>query len=436
MCEVSCMTKRNENSIDLKSLEEFSDLSRSDLFSLKKLVSYNKKEKKRKIYSSSNLISVCIIRIRETSQYLNQLEFRRVNEFGEAFDFYEMINCISIIKGCVDSLFRCFSLSLKEEYENAKIFFKSNKKKTSDLDFFEFVRSASSVHPQNTTHHSNNLTYEHEFFPYAVWKNESLDILDKNAPIDYDVKLVSWNSNPNCGSHPYYLYLNEFFEFANYLVRMISKLNPCVQKIIDQKKEKLRCKRLKKSRCFPNHSEYCLYLRKRLKNRYPSKDEFPDGGLLIASHILSNVLIGKEFKRFIYRRVQQIAKKMKKDITKVEYEDAYAKLCLHDALKDIDVFEKEYFCGKFHEYLERATFHEIEHNNFQSFKPILFGEKEPYSNAEWAAYLLLHRIPRFYDSAQISNADSFADLFEITLERIWLKKKMAALITKIKSHLP
>ena len=249
------MENQSKERIDLKPLELFCDLIRNDLFPSKKVVVKDKKNKPIGFYLSDNLISVCILRIRETSQYLNQFQFRKKNEFGEAFDFYEMINCISIIKECVYSLFEHFGLPLKKEREGKKIFTKSNKKKTNDFVFFSFIRSASSVHPQDTTRHSRNLTYKHEFFPYAYWKEDGLDILDKDAPDDYDINLISWNSNPNCGRHPYYLYLNEFFEFANYLVHRISDLNPCVQNIIKQQKEKMRCKRLKSVRKFSNHSE-------------------------------------------------------------------------------------------------------------------------------------------------------------------------------------
>ena len=86
--------------------------------------------------------------------------------------------------------------------------------------------------------------------------------------------------------------------------------------------------------------------------------------------------------------------------------------------------------------MEREALYEIENNSFQSFKPILFKDKKAYSNAEWAASLLFNGIPRFYDLEQILKADSYADLFEITLERIWLKKKLATLISNAKSHLP
>ena len=123
---------------------------------------------------------------------------------------------------------------------------------------------------------------------------------------------------------------------------------------------------------------------------------------------------------------------MKKDITEIGCDDTYEGLYLYDALKDFNVFDKDYVSSKFHDYLKKEASHEIENNSFQSFKPILFNEKEVYSNAEWAASLLFNRITGFYDLEQISKADSYADLFEITLERIWLKKKLATLISNAK----
>lgn len=117
------MEKQSKERIDLKPLERFCDLTRNDLFPSKRIIVKDKKNKPIGSYLSNNLISVCIVRIRETSQYLNQFQFRKKNEFGEAFDFYEMINCISIIKECVYSLFKHFKLSLKKRMQREENLF-------------------------------------------------------------------------------------------------------------------------------------------------------------------------------------------------------------------------------------------------------------------------------------------------------------------------
>lgn len=426
------MKKQKKERIELEPLESFNELARNALFSSKKMRVQESKGRKSVFILPNNLISTCIIRIRETSEYINSFVFRKQNEFGEAFDFYETMNCISIVHGCVDSLFRCFNLDLESEYGKKKIFVKSNKKRTTDIVFFKFIRSASSAHPQETTGHKKCRKHKREYYPYALWRGP-IDSLDEREPKDFDVKLVSWDSNPNCYGHPYFLYLNEFFEFADYLVSLLSKLNPYVQAIIDEQKEKIRCKRLKCPKSFQNRSEYCLYLRKRLKNRAQREDEFSDGGLLIASHILSNALLGKEFKNYIFKRVQRVAKQMSQDVTRIGYQDIYEGLYLYDVIKGLNVFEGDYVSEKFHEYLERETLREIENKDFKSFKPVLNPKKNHFSNPEWAARLVLWRIPNFYDPKQIYDADSYADLFEITLERIWLKKKANAFFSKTKS---
>ena len=59
-----------------------------------------------------------------------------------------------------------------------------------------FISSASSIHPEKTDRHPGLTKAKHEFYPYAIWGN-NIDF-DKDAPKGYDVKLVFWNSKPNC----------------------------------------------------------------------------------------------------------------------------------------------------------------------------------------------------------------------------------------------
>ena len=413
--------------IDTKPIDSLTDLTSDPLFIKKKFTIKDCNSKYSFTIQPHNLICTCEIRIRETSKYLNELQIRRQNECGEAFSFYEIVNCISIVLGCTKSLFNCFEKELNREYGDEKIFKKSNRKKKSDINFFDFIRSASSVHPEKTDRHKKLTKSKHEFYPYAVWRNEFA--LDSKAPKDLDVELVYWNSKPNCYSRAYYLYLEEFFLFANRIVSLISKLNPLVQNVIDREKRKMCCKRLKNASKFKTRTEYCLYLRERLKKRKMenSEDDFLDGGLLVASHMLSNRLLDDEFKDFIYERVEKIAKKMCEDITEIGPDDIYGDLSLNvvfstgkDQPRDCD-----YVVQKFHEYLDRETKDEIKANSYRSFLSSLREEENNmnYDDAEWATRLLLSSTEGFYNADKIKKAYSFADLYEITLETIWEKMK-------------
>ena len=123
---------------------------------LNKLISYSdvhfKSKRKKKLvgniyayYQYYNAIAASIIRIRETSKYLENFKFRKENDFKQAFDFYEFINCISIVFECINELFSIYNLKLCEEYKktNIKVFKLSNRTNQDDITFFKFIRSAS-----------------------------------------------------------------------------------------------------------------------------------------------------------------------------------------------------------------------------------------------------------------------------------------------------
>ncbi len=83
------------NEINLEVLEKFNDLVNHKSIISKRMIT-NNKHNKRYSYQIWNQVCTCILRIRETSKYLNQLTLIRENVCGEAFSFYEFINLESI----------------------------------------------------------------------------------------------------------------------------------------------------------------------------------------------------------------------------------------------------------------------------------------------------------------------------------------------------
>ena len=162
-------------------------------------------------------------------------------------------------------------------------------------------------------------------------------------------------------------------------------------------------------------------MEKRKKEEYES----PDRDLLIASHILSNHLLGEDFKDFIFQRVKRIAKKLKEDITEIEFDDIYGDLSLSEVLTGENCPDSGYVAEKCRSYLKRETKREIETQEFRPFRPSLRNEENNmnYDDAEWAANILLTRIDGFHDIEKLKKAYSFSDLYEITLETIWKRMK-------------
>ena len=64
---------KNKNVIHLDSLESFSVLTSNDLFSKRYFLVENKKTKKKKKVQPYNQIATCVVRIKETSEYIQEL---------------------------------------------------------------------------------------------------------------------------------------------------------------------------------------------------------------------------------------------------------------------------------------------------------------------------------------------------------------------------
>lgn len=402
---------------DLSSIEALNEIiSSNNCFQKEKKSIEKNKKSKGYTYQYYNQLCTCIIRIRETSQYLEKFSFRRENDFGQAFDFYEFINCVSIIEGCIEVLFKIFGLDLKKHYPIKKAFKISNRTRNSDIAFFKFIRSAASMHPAETTSHNKITKHKFEVYPYAIWCNSIVDIFNEKKPKDADIELLSWNCKTNGNYKRYYLVINEFYGFINNLLESVSNIIPYAEDIVANYKEKIRCKRLKKIADFTNWSEYCLYLRKIIHSKL-TDEEYPDGGLLLASHIFSNKLIGNEFKEYIKEQIRNITEKMMSDIELIDYDEIFNDLHLISILEGSD---SNYISEKYHDCLYKEILYEIEKNDYKQFEQNIRYEENNcnYSNEEWCVILLLNSKNRIILEA-IKKAITYCDLYELVLETIY-----------------
>lgn len=398
-------------------LEELSGIiSSNDCFQKRKKKTQKTKKSKGFTYQYYNQLCACILRIRETYRYLDEFEFRKENNCGQAFDFYEFINCAAIIESCIKVLFGIFGKEVKDFYPSKKAFEISNRTKNSDLAFFSFIRSASSMHPAETTAHNKITKHKFEVYPYAIWINKNISFLKEDIPSDAEIELLSWNCKTNGKYRYYYLVISEFYSFLNNLADSIQGLIPIVNEIVEENRNKLRCKVLKKRGDFSADSDYCLYLRQRINSKIKS-DDFPDGGLLLASNILSNDLIGDDFKKYIQNKVTMIREKMLNDIESIEYDEIFADLSLSNILSTSNRY---YISEKYHDYLYKEIIREIENDVYIEFKQFIRSEENNlnYSNAEWSVIQLLScNDDKINNVIEISR--TYVDLYELILELIY-----------------
>lgn len=402
-------------------LEQLNELFSQNNYFLKSIKKVNKSKKcKGFSYQYYNQLCVCIIRIRETSKYLEEFKFRKNNDCGQAFDFYEFINCISIIEGCIESMFKVFDMDLSSCFKEKRIFKISNRKRTGDLAFFKFIRSATSVHPAETTSHSKQTGHKFEVYPYAIWSGCTFDFFG-DRPKNTDIELLSWNCKTKGAYKRYYLSINEFYCFIGEMLESLANLVPVVDSLVNSYKEKLCCKTLKSEKQFIKYSDYLKYLGSRLEKKNDDV-EFADGGLLIAAHIMDNSLIANDFKNYIRGRVANLRRFMLLDIKAISFGYIFDELSLYDILRDIN--EGGYISEKFHDYLRKETVAEIKSGNELPFKEFLRYEENNtnYSDAEWSVIQLLKFKDMIYINGGFDKAVTYVDLYELTLEAIYIHR--------------
>lgn len=409
--------------INLSSLEEISSLVSDNYDAFAHAYTFRDKTKKRHKFEYYNLLCTCILRIRETSNYVIGYSFKQENVCGQAFDFYEFVSCLSIIFSCVESLLDLFNFKLKEDFKNKQYFIKSNRTKESDYKFFKFVRSAAVAHPDNTTKYPKIAKRTNEIYPYAVWTCEVFDLLRTEKDKDSDISLLSWASSERSKYKRYYLYVDEFFAFINAVVKDLGKVVPAINAIIETFRNKHRCRRLKKEDDFQSYHDYLMYLRKRLLSLNTNKYEYPDGGILLADHIISNSIIGDEFKKYIRKRIMRLTKMMIDNFDEIGFYFVFDELDLYRVIKD-KVDDSGYIDEKFNSYLKREAIYEIGSDSFRKFIPELVVYKdnpEDGSDAFWATYLLFSCTTFVDKYKSYSNYEklSYVDIYEMALEIIF-----------------
>lgn len=415
--------KTFNQSINTSFLDDLSELIKNNYDAFAHAYAFKVENKKKHRFEYFNLMETCIIRIRETAHYLSNYEFKQVNICGQAFDFYEFINCLSIIFSCTESILSIFEIDLKEYFKNKSHFAKSNNTKENDYKFFKFIRSAAVAHPDNTSRYNKITKRKNEIYPYAVWTHRVMDLLIKEKDRNADISLLSWASSERSQYKRYYLYICEFFSFINAVTLTIKDTLPKAIKIANEYKEKHRCKRLKKESDFNNYHDYMMYLRNRLHNLNTLKDEFPDGGLLVADHILSNPIIGDTFKLYIKDRVNILRYLMINDYDQIGFDTIFDELDIYRVIKK-KCHDSGYIAEKFSSYLRREAMEEIEngiYNNFY-YEFVQYKDKPSEgSDAFWAVYKLLScdLFLNMVKSCQEYRELCYADIYEMSLEIIY-----------------
>lgn len=398
--------------IDLTEFEKIVELLNQKPFTFKTKTIKGKKKIKYQYY---NQIATCIIRIRETVNYINSKELKYENACGQAFDFYELVNCISIVEGCVESIFSIFNVNFKEHSIAKNVVFKlSNKTRLNDLNFFKFIRSASSVHPSKTTSYRGKTKRLNEVFPYAIWIKKGI-YFDDERPSDCDLELWSWSSRTSSRTNHYCIKTSEFYVFTQFVVDKIEELLPIIKSIRNDYVKKICFKRIKKPKDFNNYSDYLLYLYNRLK-KFNGSDDFYDAGIVIASGIMDNNLISDEFKEYIKSQIPKITETIRSNPENICEVDIFEDLSVYECFSKINKEKASYVNEKYWDYLYREAKREI----IRAKKQIIKEWENTSGNDAYYVYTLLSSsMMELFKNDELEIAKSYDDLFELTLQAVY-----------------
>lgn len=210
---------------------------------------------------------ICAImdRLDDTTLYLNSLELQKSNSILAVFDFYNFMNNAATLLDCIGFLSEIYDFDFSKEDEKNDIFNQTGKTgKGTDKKYFEYLRSLCSVHPIETSRHSefqDDYT-KIECSPFVRW-NDSALLGDK----ENDLIAIVYTDNPQHTSKDIGIKLFEVFSYIetrfNLLEQLIKHIDLYYKAII----EEYRVRPLKKDSDFSNYCDYLEYIKEEYAER-------------------------------------------------------------------------------------------------------------------------------------------------------------------------
>ena len=210
--------------------------------------------------------SICAImdRISDIVIYLNEKELNTGKWQRCAFDFFEFIEQAGVLIECIDELYAIYDIPVlnhktifKHKTINSEFIQKAKKRndriKDSDEDYFQYIRSLSSVHPSKTDRHKAFQNAKFEVSPYVVWNNGFFALDPKCKG---EIVLVTYNNDTNELLTNKNLYINELFNFIKWKYYSLNYLTKKVRNYYNDMINNLRNKLIRKRSSYGSDEEY------------------------------------------------------------------------------------------------------------------------------------------------------------------------------------
>ena len=242
---------------------------------LKKDTIHNKKNNTEVNYDAWNRICACMDRISDTLDYLNGMTLGKCRSSRAAFDFYDFINCSSVIIECIESL--CHIFNVDKRYlsfcEERKIFGDILGNLGSDEKFFKYIRSLAVVHPSKTNgKHPYILgSIVVQCSPFVTWYSKYNAFTKKE---NYDLQLVVYSSRNEDKTKWIPLSISQFDEYLSRWLDLINDIIDAVDKYNDSYFDHYRSIPMKTKKEFNNMVDYICYLKEENKKRLNNEFDY------------------------------------------------------------------------------------------------------------------------------------------------------------------
>lgn len=232
------------------------------------------KHKNKKLENSWNSICSIMDRIDDLVIYLNQKILNDGTWNRCAFDFFEFIEQAGVLINCIDDAFRIHNVTFKKHntiFKSKKINPKIKiKKNDCELDdsYFMYIRSLSTVHPSDTSHHREFQEADFEVSPYVVW-NGGIFALNNHG---VDLVLVSYNNETSEFLINKGIIIKEIFNYIKYKYYSLNHLSKEITKYYEKIIATYRHLKIKKPSDFNNYSLYLNNLKDEVLKRNPDME--------------------------------------------------------------------------------------------------------------------------------------------------------------------
>ena len=222
-------------------------------------------------YKTWNILCACMSRIEDTARYLNSKTLGEKHDYGCAFDLIEFLLHSGSMLNCIDTMIK--TLKAQDSFDIPAIIFKgklvtnqaelrkqlartrkNRPYKNEDDLYFEYIRSISAAHPDNTDHHPYFQQYIKEVSPFLVW-NSLLGITGG------DISLHIYGANGEEDIHSLKIQLTEIYAYIIDRYNRLLTLKSIFCSQINDLIAELKSQKILPKRNFDNYNDFLSYLK-------------------------------------------------------------------------------------------------------------------------------------------------------------------------------